>query len=163
MHVSQGEEGPVLRCVATDGHRLARIDAPLPQGAADMPGVIVPKKTVAELRKLLDDDDMQIAVSVTVFLGAGLSAAPCVGPRQLGRHLTHRKLLALPFVHVSTVQVATTFPLVRDRRQQSTAAQHTSAGSSEISAVFSVARKSSVSSVTSEAPAVKAFGHRPPT
>ena len=65
MHVSQGEEGPVLRCVATDGHRLARIDAPLPQGAADMPGVIVPKKTVAELRKLLDDDDMQIAVSVS--------------------------------------------------------------------------------------------------
>lgn len=65
MHVSQGEEGPVLRCVATDGHRLARIDAALPQGAADMPGVIVPKKTVAELRKLLDDDDMQIAVSVS--------------------------------------------------------------------------------------------------
>ena len=65
MHVSQGEDGPVLRCVATDGHRLARIDAALPQGAADMPGVIVPKKTVAELRKLLDDDDMQIAVSVS--------------------------------------------------------------------------------------------------
>ena len=65
MHVSQGEDGPVLRCVATDGHRLARIDSALPQGAADMPGVIVPKKTVAELRKLLDDDDMQIAVSVS--------------------------------------------------------------------------------------------------
>ena len=65
MHVSQGEDGPVLRCVATDGHRLARIDAPLPQGAGDMPGVIVPKKTVAELRKLLDDDEMQIAVSVS--------------------------------------------------------------------------------------------------
>ena len=33
MHVSTGEDGPVLRCVATDGHRLARIDAPLPEGA----------------------------------------------------------------------------------------------------------------------------------
>ncbi|MFZ1728015.1 MAG: DNA polymerase III subunit beta [Albidovulum sp.] len=65
MHVSKGEDGPVLRCVATDGHRLARIDAALPEGAADMPGVIVPRKTVGELRKLLDEDDMQIAVSVS--------------------------------------------------------------------------------------------------
>jgi DNA polymerase III subunit beta len=65
MHVSTGEDGPVLRCVATDGHRLARIDAPLPEGAAGMPGVIVPRKTVGELRKLLDEDDTEIAVSVS--------------------------------------------------------------------------------------------------
>ncbi len=65
MHVSDGEGGKVLRCVATDGHRLARIDADLPEGAAEMPGVIVPRKTVGEMRKLLDDDEMQIAVSVS--------------------------------------------------------------------------------------------------
>ena len=65
MHVATGEAGPVLRCVATDGHRLARIDAPLPDGAAGMPGVIVPRKTVGELRKLLEDDDTRIAVSVS--------------------------------------------------------------------------------------------------
>ena len=65
MHVATGEDGPVLRCVATDGHRLARIDAPLPDGAAYMPGVIVPRKTVGELRKLLDDDSATIAVSVS--------------------------------------------------------------------------------------------------
>ncbi|OZB20478.1 MAG: DNA polymerase III subunit beta [Rhodobacterales bacterium 34-62-10] len=65
MHVATGEAGPVLRCVATDGHRLARIDAELPMGAEGMPGVIVPRKTVGELRKLLDDDDMKIAVSVS--------------------------------------------------------------------------------------------------
>jgi DNA polymerase-3 subunit beta len=65
MHVAQGEGGRVLRCVATDGHRLARIDAPLPDGAEGMPGVIVPRKTVNELRKLLDDDDAAIAVSVS--------------------------------------------------------------------------------------------------
>jgi DNA polymerase-3 subunit beta len=65
MHVSQGESGKVLRCVATDGHRLARIDAPLPDGADGMPGVIVPRKTVGELRKLLDDDEATIAVSVS--------------------------------------------------------------------------------------------------
>ncbi len=65
MHAAKGSDGPVLRCVATDGHRLARIDAALPDGAADLPGVIVPRKTVGELRKLLDDDDMTIAVSVS--------------------------------------------------------------------------------------------------
>lgn len=65
MHVSDSESGKVLRCVATDGHRLARIDADLPENASEMPGVIVPRKTVGELRKLLDDDDMQIAVSVS--------------------------------------------------------------------------------------------------
>ncbi|WP_435140079.1 DNA polymerase III subunit beta [Pseudopelagicola sp. nBUS_19] len=65
MHVSEADNGRVLRCVATDGHRLARIDADLPDGASEMPGVIVPRKTVGELRKLLDDDDMSIAVSVS--------------------------------------------------------------------------------------------------
>ncbi len=65
MHVAEGEEGRVLRCVATDGHRLARIDTALPAGADGMPGVIVPRKTVGELRKLLDNDDTEITVSVS--------------------------------------------------------------------------------------------------
>ena len=53
-------EGPTLRCVATgDGHRLAH-RRPQPRARA-MPGVIVPRKTVTELRKLLDDDEAQIA------------------------------------------------------------------------------------------------------
>jgi DNA polymerase-3 subunit beta len=65
MHVAELEGGHVLRCVATDGHRLARVDAEMPDGASNLPGVIVPRKTVGELRKLLDDDEMQIAVSVS--------------------------------------------------------------------------------------------------
>ena len=65
MHIAESDGGKMLRCVATDGHRLARIDADMPDGAADLPGVIVPRKTVGELRKLLDDDDMVIAVSVS--------------------------------------------------------------------------------------------------
>ena len=65
MHVAERDGAQVMRCVATHGHRLARIDAALPAGAADMPGVIVPRKTVGELRKLLDEDDMEIAVSVS--------------------------------------------------------------------------------------------------
>ena len=65
MHIASYDGGKVLRCVATDGHRLARIDADLPEGASDMPGIIVPRKTVGELRKLLDDDELEIAVSVS--------------------------------------------------------------------------------------------------
>ncbi|MEO1705132.1 MAG: DNA polymerase III subunit beta [Pseudomonadota bacterium] len=65
MHVAEGDSGRALRCVATDGHRLARIDAELPTEAEAMPGVIVPRKTVGELRKLLDDDEAVIDVSVS--------------------------------------------------------------------------------------------------
>ncbi|MCB1387952.1 MAG: DNA polymerase III subunit beta [Rhodobacteraceae bacterium] len=65
MHVAEGEDGRALRCVATDGHRLARIDSALPAGAEAMPGVIVPRKTVNELRKLLEDDSADIAISVS--------------------------------------------------------------------------------------------------
>jgi DNA polymerase-3 subunit beta len=51
--------------VATDGHRLALADAAAPDGAAGMPGVIVPRKTIQELRRLLDDaaGDAEVAVS----------------------------------------------------------------------------------------------------
>ena len=45
----------VLRAVATDGHRLARFEMPLPEGADGMPGVIMPRKAVGELRKLIDE------------------------------------------------------------------------------------------------------------
>ena len=65
LHVTDGEGGKSLRAVATDGHRLARVDAEIPLGAEDMPGVIVPRKTVAELRKLLTDEEAVIKVSVS--------------------------------------------------------------------------------------------------
>ncbi|MGQ5700791.1 DNA polymerase III subunit beta [Sandaracinobacteroides sp. A072] len=54
-----------LRAVATDGHRLARVEIPLPEGAASMPDIIIPRKCVAEVRKLLDerDGDVEIALS----------------------------------------------------------------------------------------------------
>ena len=54
-----------LRAVSTDGHRLALADAVAPKGAVGMPGVIVPRKTINELKRLLDDaaDMVEIAVS----------------------------------------------------------------------------------------------------
>lgn len=36
-----------LRAVATDGHRLARLDVDMPDGAEALAGIIVPRKTVA--------------------------------------------------------------------------------------------------------------------
>ena len=66
MHALDGE-APRLRAVATDGHRLALAEIDLPEGAAGMSGIIVPRKTVQEVRRLLDgvDEDVQIAVSDT--------------------------------------------------------------------------------------------------
>ena len=67
LHAAEVDDTKVLRAVATDGHRLARVEEPLPQGAAGMPGVIVPRKTVNELRKLLDEasGDVEVALSDT--------------------------------------------------------------------------------------------------
>ena len=65
VHTTQGADGPVLRAVATDGHRLARVEEPVPDGAAGMPGVIIPRKTVAELRKLIDEESGEIEVGLS--------------------------------------------------------------------------------------------------
>ena len=53
-----------LRAVATDGHRLAQYDIPLPQGAEEITGIIIPKKTIFELRKVLDDANGDVSVSL---------------------------------------------------------------------------------------------------
>ncbi|HWU26979.1 MAG TPA: DNA polymerase III subunit beta, partial [Rhizomicrobium sp.] len=55
LHAAKSEKQAVLRAVATDGHRLARFEIAQPDGAGDIPGVIVPRKTITELRRLLDD------------------------------------------------------------------------------------------------------------
>ena len=67
LHAAKRDGVDVLRAVATDGHRLASVEVPLPDGAAGMPGVIVPRKTVGEVRKLIDEttDDVAIALSET--------------------------------------------------------------------------------------------------
>ncbi|SMF66594.1 DNA polymerase III subunit beta [Allosphingosinicella indica] len=64
IHVSD-EEQPVLKAAATDGHRLARVTVPRPAGAEGMPDVIIPRKCVAELRKLLDEVDGTVSVSLS--------------------------------------------------------------------------------------------------
>ncbi|GGD44647.1 DNA polymerase III subunit beta [Croceicoccus pelagius] len=70
FHVADDGPGgqPVLKAAATDGHRLARFTIPRPDGAEGMPDVIVPRKCVAELRKLLEeslDSNVQIDLSAS--------------------------------------------------------------------------------------------------
>ena len=64
LHVSD-DPSPVLKAAATDGHRLARVTVTRPDGAEGMPDVIVPRKCVAELRKLLDEIDGSVGVSLS--------------------------------------------------------------------------------------------------
>lgn len=46
-----------LRCVATDGHRLALCEAPLDAGGGAKRQIIVPRKGVQELQRLLEGSD----------------------------------------------------------------------------------------------------------
>ena len=65
LHAAKTNDLDMLRAVATDGHRLARFEMPLPAGASDMPGVIVPRKTVNELHRLLEETDKPVDVSLS--------------------------------------------------------------------------------------------------
>ena len=64
LHKAERNSIQFLRAVATDGHRLAQYDIPLPQGADDITGIIIPKKTIYELRKVLDDANGDVSVSL---------------------------------------------------------------------------------------------------
>ena len=65
IYLHQASQTEMLRAVATDGHRLAQAQVDLPSGATGMPGVIVPRKTVAELVKLTEgmDGDVEVGLS----------------------------------------------------------------------------------------------------
>ena len=64
LHVPNSDNKK-LRAVATDGHRLAQAEIPLPEGASDMPGIIIPRKAVGEIRKLTDGTDGKIKVIIS--------------------------------------------------------------------------------------------------
>jgi DNA polymerase III subunit beta len=65
FHTIEAENTTVLRAVATDGHRLARVEMPAPQGAEGMPGIIVPRKAVAEIQKLVENGSEQVQVELS--------------------------------------------------------------------------------------------------
>jgi len=61
LHAHDG----VLRTVATDGHRLALAEMNIPEGASGLPGIIIPRKTIAEVRRLIDNGEANIGISVS--------------------------------------------------------------------------------------------------
>ncbi len=65
LHVAGTGKDATLRAVATDGHRLAQVELPLPEGAAGMPGIIVPRKTVAEVQRLIEAGDGEASIELS--------------------------------------------------------------------------------------------------
>ena len=66
LHVAKSADGvEMLRAVATDGHRLAQAELAIPPGASGMPGVIIPRKTVHELHRLLEDGAKEVTVGIS--------------------------------------------------------------------------------------------------
>ena len=62
FHKIQRENKDFLSLVATDGHRLAKFDTE--QILKNIPGVIIPKKTINELFKLLSDSQEDIRINL---------------------------------------------------------------------------------------------------
>jgi DNA polymerase III subunit beta len=65
LHAASSGKTQMLRAVATDGHRLAQMEIELPKGAVGMPGIIVPRKTVAEVQRLMEDSDAEVAIELS--------------------------------------------------------------------------------------------------
>jgi DNA polymerase-3 subunit beta len=65
LHTAGAGANVMLRAVATDGHRLAQVELPAPAGAEGMPGIIVPRKTVNEMQRLIEDGNGEIAVELS--------------------------------------------------------------------------------------------------
>lgn len=65
LHIAEVAGRNVLRAVATDGHRLAQVNASLPDGASGMPNVIIPRKAIMELRKLMDEGGGDVEISLS--------------------------------------------------------------------------------------------------
>ncbi len=65
LHAAGSAKTPTLRAVATDGHRLAQMELELPSGAAGMPGIIVPRKTVSEMQRLMEDLEAEVLIELS--------------------------------------------------------------------------------------------------
>ena len=64
LHVPEDNKNK-LRAVATDGHRLAQAEIPIPEGAESIPGIIIPRKAVGEIRKLAEGTEEKVKIIVS--------------------------------------------------------------------------------------------------
>ncbi len=65
LHTVEEDGDTLLRAVATDGHRLARSQTTAPDGSSGMPGIIIPRKTVGEIQRLVEDPDAAVLIELS--------------------------------------------------------------------------------------------------
>ena len=66
LHYAENEDGiGAFIAVSTDGHRLAKAEIPAPEGSHNFPSVIVPRKTIAEIRKIAEEQEEPVSLSVS--------------------------------------------------------------------------------------------------
>ncbi|WP_010301258.1 DNA polymerase III subunit beta [Candidatus Odyssella thessalonicensis] len=66
FHAHEINGQKVFRSVATDAHRLACIEVPVPEGAESIPGIIVGRKTITEIRKLINDENPEAEITISL-------------------------------------------------------------------------------------------------
>ena len=65
FNIFSKEDSSALTFVGTDGHRLATSSAITDFVSTEIPGVIIPKKTINELSKLLSEDSQDIEIDIS--------------------------------------------------------------------------------------------------
>lgn len=68
LHLPSTTKGATLCAVSTDGHKLAKVTSVRPDGVSDIPGIIVPRKTVGEIAKMVPNDTTEVTVGISSTL-----------------------------------------------------------------------------------------------
>ena len=66
FNIHPEENSSVITFVGTDGHRLATSSAYVDKNIDEIPGVIIPKKTINELSKLLSENSSDIEIDISL-------------------------------------------------------------------------------------------------
>ena len=64
FHKTKDSQNELLSMVATDGHRLAKVEFNSTDKVSEIPGVIIPRKTIYELCKLLSDYNGSVRINI---------------------------------------------------------------------------------------------------
>ena len=65
FNITNEDNNNIVTLVGTDGHRLAKFSHTIEEDTDEIPGVIIPKKTIYELSKLLSEIDGEVEISIS--------------------------------------------------------------------------------------------------
>ena len=77
LHTAGSRQEPPLRAVATDGHRLAQVDLRCAGRCRRNAELIIPRKTVGEIQRLIEDIDGEVAIELSQAKSVSLSVRSC--------------------------------------------------------------------------------------